>query len=364
MTVDIADSIAYTNGNDNYFTIGFGGLDHWNRDLIDYFDSNCLGCFPIPGLYYITFFAECTVGDTASAYILNPKPNGNAGVLGIRNDFLDPNPYIADGTDWDTTECNTNYEPGIIRRVMTRNNDVTNSIVIPSGDPPYYQSNDADQDDYFIDLIYQFDSTQTSIRIIYAYFSSNPSEEYPGFGSSNPNHIDRGSATLYKATPFPTRSPTGPSLPPTSNPSISPTEPTANPSVAPTRNPSLDPTFNPTIEPTTDPTRSPSMEPTIDPTQEPTIPTISPSFYPTNEPTNDPTIEPTNVPTYDFGEFKQCGYDDIILSGVRIEIYRDSINQRIGITIIGPADKWFGYGFGNDVMNGMYLSMVSEICPW
>ena len=62
------------------------------------------------------------------------------------------------------------------------------------------------------------------------------------------------------------------------------------------------------------------------------------------------------MPTFDFSGFELCAHDDnSIISDVGIEIYRDRMNQKIGIIMTGPDDKWFGYGFGNDNMNRMCI---------
>ena len=51
--------------------------------------------------------------------------------------------------------------------------------------------------------------------------------------------------------------------------------------------------------------------------------------------------------------FESCVYDDETIDGLVVEIKRDDVNKMIAIVIIGPAEKWFGYGFGSFVINGM-----------
>jgi len=88
-------------------------------------------------------------------------------------------------------------------------------------------------------------------------------------------------------------------------------------------------------------------EPTMIPTS---APTPGPTTYPSDTPSTDPTSSPTWAPSYNFSEYEKC-VEDETNKNLTLEIYRDG--ERMGITICGPDDKWFGYGFGKSVIDGM-----------
>ena len=115
---------------------------------------------------------------------------------------------------------------------------------------------------------------------VYVYFS-------PDYSEAEIWYIDNMTITTDCSAGAPTRSPTPPSLYPTSSPSQ---PPTSAPSQSPTDSPSRSPSLNPSQPPTNSPSQSPSSAPSISPTQ-------TPSFSPTNFPSDAPSIVPTNFPT-------------------------------------------------------------------
>ena len=63
-------------------------------------------------------------------------------------------------------------------------------------------------------------------------------------------------------------------------------------------------------------------------------------------------------------DYRTCAKAEII-DGVELSIARDKFNEMVEITMTGPSDAWFAYGFGKSVMNGMYsIETVYIYCPY
>mmetsp|Transcript_34236 Transcript_34236/g.55768 ORF Transcript_34236/g.55768 Transcript_34236/m.55768 type:complete len:213 (-) Transcript_34236:95-733(-) len=59
-------------------------------------------------------------------------------------------------------------------------------------------------------------------------------------------------------------------------------------------------------------------------------------------------------------DYETCVSDTSILTGVSVSIARDEANQMVQITLMGPADKWFGHGFDGLVMADNYVFVVDD----
>ena len=57
------------------------------------------------------------------------------------------------------------------------------------------------------------------------------------------------------------------------------------------------------------------------------------------------TADPTMSPLH--GD--RCGHEDSTIPDLEIQIWRQQVEEIITMEITGPADKWFGFGFGDDI---------------
>mmetsp|Transcript_50318 Transcript_50318/g.45091 ORF Transcript_50318/g.45091 Transcript_50318/m.45091 type:complete len:443 (-) Transcript_50318:139-1467(-) len=114
----------------------------------------------------------------------------------------------------------------------------------------------------------------------------------------------------------------------------------------------------PTPQPTTaEPSAAPTTDPTSDPTDAPltkapttTDQTSDPSKEPSSAPTPAPIAQPSLAPA---DGYEQCATAELI-SGIKLNIQRNSDEQMIRIMMAGPNTAWFGYGFGSEIMTGAY----------
>eukprot|EP01084_Bolivina_argentea_P095783 172190_1 len=112
------------------------------------------------------------------------------------------------------------------------------------------------------------------------------------------------------------------------------------------------PTEIPTSIPTTQPTEMPTSIPTVNPTEMPTAATDNPTTA-----SSSPTWSPTStdcVLVNDCAGFKECVSSNDIVDGIELIIKRHDGKKEMIIDINGPADQWFGYGFGNTIMTDTY----------
>eukprot|EP01084_Bolivina_argentea_P092078 165704_1 len=105
------------------------------------------------------------------------------------------------------------------------------------------------------------------------------------------------------------------------------------------------------------PTISPTETPTNTPTETPTnIPTNTITNLPTKTMTNSPLNAPVNNQLYDV-----CVDKFSLIQNIELTIKKHpSLNIMI-IEIIGPSHKWFGFGFGETIMDNTYTITIENI---